>query len=1128
MTDFFRALLNRSVSAGILILVIILLRVLLKRAPKWLHCLLWAVAALRLILPTLPESALSLNPQTELITEASYSEPAVLLLPAEHSAGEVTSPGELHPVTVVQLEKPRTEPLTILGWVWFGGLCVMLGYAVFSTEKLRHKVGASVREKGNVFLCDGISSPFILGIVFPRIYLPSEMDRETREHVLAHEQAHLSRGDQLWKPLGWLLLSVYWFHPLVWLGYILLCRDIELACDEKVVRQMETPEKAAYSQALLNCSLPRRMVAACPLAFGETGVKTRVKNVLNYRKPALWVILAAVVLCIAAAVCFLTKPKEESIFGYQYSRGLTYDHWVGEPQWGCPLPPEDIRGVVLDQEGNLCLTLNNGEITKAGQLTEYRPTKQNFDDRYHVSELGFQLKRRMVRRAYRCLFTVPWSDYLFWADVLDQRDGTLRLAVGWQDEEGLTDEYSDDSSLWWEALLYRDGTASAAVRPSVSGCAAAVLRERLSDASAIVTGEIDSLKTFDSLILEPTGEPFDEIWKYSIVFDPTEIVKGREPIEVLIGAESVGIDGWKYVSPNMEGLLEWAEGKFHYFIEEEPASALPEQKPELRITGWQGDALAACVGCNWRGSGFASISLDTGYSFVDEQGNRLPAEMLPLQSDAVLKTVVPIGTHKDAYREVSLHWEEAKNETAKAPDRLTIRRWDEDWDTGKLTPVLVPTDGKTFKLVDGCHVYEIMAQWNTADGVDWIKYNIELQYLAHNSTADGLWRQPPKLYIPADAVWLWQGTYSWDYDFGGVDASGSEMDCASPWLLMKDQPEYIPALTAFAGDRVYIVPEPGGDQPQRMAVYIIDPSQWGEIAPERTEIKISADGSIILPDGEYLYEVAARWQEEGYHGTCWYAFYCDSRSAKTGAIERMGSSTPETILETFSRYPVDENTLSEALQKAAEAGPTETPEAFTDYYEIEVYFSGGAAGYTGEDEHLHLRAGLEEGLVEVFFKPRLGKTDTGYFRNAELYSIVRGSCGIPDSVDADAYERYGEILNARAADVTERLNRNAGAGSFTGYAITELTPLDAFTRNGAEYEVCRWDAAFTIENAAKAGWSGGMWMDSLGRVRGVEQGTVFAVRHGEDGDKTVFLSSGLLYDDMEAGRAAVVRMLGEN
>lgn len=983
MTEFFRELLNRSVSAGILILIIILLRVLLKKAPKWLHCLLWAVAALRLILPALPESALSLNPRTELVPEVSYSEPAVTQ-PMENVTGNVS---EMQTAVPAQPQKKTVEPLAVLGWVWFGGMLGMLGYAVFSTEKLRRKTGVSVREKGNVFLCDSISSPFILGIVFPHIYLPSEMDSETREHVLAHERAHLSRGDQLWKPLGWLLLSVYWFHPLVWLGYILLCRDIELACDEKVVRQMETPEKAAYSQALLNCSLPRRMVTACPLAFGETGVKTRVKNVLNYRKPALWVILAAIVLCIAAAVCFLTKPKGKDIFGYRY----TPVEFVKRAE-KVHLPPEEIRSVVLDKAGNLYLTLDDGDTQatwKAGQLTEFRPTKRNFEIRFHVEE--GKLIRRTVRRAYRCIFTLPGTEELCYADVLELREGKLQFVLGWQDEESLTDPDSDDSAAWWYAVLQGQGEAASAVRPSVSDCVAAVLRERLSDASTIVTGEIDNLKTFDSLILEPTGEPFDEIWKYSIVFDPASVVKEKEPIEVLFGAESVGIDGWKYVSPNMAGLMEWVEGKFRYFIEEEPAGEVPEQRPELRITGWQGDALAECVGWSWRGSGFASISLDAGYSFVDEQGNRLSAEMLPLQSDAVLKTVVPIGTHKDAYREVSLRWEETKNETVKAPDHLTIRRWDEDRDTGTLTPVLVPTDGKTFELADGCHVYEITAEWNTADGVDWMQYRIELQYMAFHDSSDGLRRQPPKLCIPRGdgSVWLWQGTQSWNYDFGGIDVGGYELDCASPWMVMKDQPEYIPTLTAFVGDRVYILPEPGGDAPIRLTVSAIDPSQWGEIAPERMEIEVSEDGSIVLPEGEYLYSVGAVWQEETYGGSCWYAFYCDSRSAKTGVVERMVSATPEAILEIFSRNPVDENALSEALRRASESGGAEAPEAFSGGYEIEVYFSGGAAGYTGEDEHLHLRAGTEEGLVEVFFKPRLGRTETRHFRDKALYDLLR-------------------------------------------------------------------------------------------------------------------------------------------
>ncbi len=961
MGELLRTLLNRSLSAGLCILAVLILRFLLKKAPKWLHCLLWAIVALRLILPALPESALSLNPRVEPVPPRTETVTVQTDTGTEHiqASGEPFAANAETPPAPSEPAK-RTDALTVLGWVWLAGACLMLGYAAFSTVKLRRRVGASVRETGNIYLCDGISSPFILGVFFPRIYLPSGIEADTRAQVLAHERAHLSRGDQLWKPLGWLLLSVYWFHPLMWLGYVLLCRDIELACDEKVVRGMEKAEKAAYSQALLDCSLPRRMVTACPLAFGETDVKTRVKNVLNYRKPALWVILAAIALMLAAAVCFLTKPKEDDIFGYRYQPTL-FGRWVTEP---VALSSDDVHSAIVDADGNLYLKLTDGSSMKAGQLEVFRPTKRNFGRRYPVGD--GRIPSRSVRWACRCLFTPPGWEHLCFADLLELRSGKTLLVVGWQDEEGLTDPDSDDSSVWWYAELRKAGEPASAVRPGVQNASAAVLYLRNSAFTVTVTSEIDSLKTFDSLILEPTGEVFDEAWEYRIVFDPVSVVKDGEPIEVLFGAESVGIDGWKYTAPKMAGALEWAEGKYRYFVPEEPADEVTPPAPE--------------------------------------------------------------------------------------PEP---------------------------------------------------------------------WQAPPMLSVTGDGspLQLWRGTYSW-YHFQG----GAEMDCMTPGEVMTRHPENIPTLTACAGGSVTLSFESGGPEPGSMKVFCYAPSQWDELSPEGSQLKLSEDGSVALPDGEYLYVVSAGWNDETYQGSCLYAFYCDSRSAKTGVVERMGSASPETVLVIFSRFPVDEAALCEALRRASEAGPVEAPEAFNACYEVEVYFSGGPAGYTGEDEHLHLRAGLEPGIVEVYYKPRLGKSETRYFRDEALVDIVRGSCASSDSVDTESYGRYGAELEARAAEVLERLSRRAGAGAFTGYTITELTPLDAFTEDGTEYEVYRWDAAFTCEEPQDALRSDGTWLDSLGRVRGAEPCTVFAVRHGENGDETAFLG-GTLYDDTAAGRAAVLRLL---
>ena len=197
-----------------------------------------------------------------------------------------------------------------LAYVWLAGMAVLLGWAAFSWLRLRRQVAASVNVAKGVYICDDIASPFILGVLHPRIYLPSGLTGATLESVLRHERAHLKRRDHWWKPLAHVLIAVYWFNPLLWAAYVLLCRDIELACDERVVRDMTREDRAAYSQALLQCSLNRRRrLVLCPLAFGEVGVRTRVKSVLRYRRPAVWLSAAAVLLCAALAVTFLTEPK---------------------------------------------------------------------------------------------------------------------------------------------------------------------------------------------------------------------------------------------------------------------------------------------------------------------------------------------------------------------------------------------------------------------------------------------------------------------------------------------------------------------------------------------------------------------------------------------------------------------------------------------------------------------------------------------------------------------------------------------------------------------------------------------------------------------------------------------------
>lgn len=315
MSVIFLKLLNLSISASWLVLVVLVLRLVLKRAPKWVDVLLWGMVALRLMLPFSIESALSLIPSAETLSpEVVQFDPAPTITSGVELIDNAVNPSLSESFAAAPLAS--VNPLYVwtylAGWVWLIGLAAMLLYALVSYLRLRRRVSASIPLRENIYVCDEVASPFILGILRPRIYLPSALDEAQRGSVLSHERAHLARRDHWWKPLGFALLAVYWFNPLLWLAYTLLCRDIELACDERVLCGMDAGQVKDYSSALLACSVPRRMLAACPLAFGEVGVGARVKNALRYKKPAFWVVAASVAVCVVVAVCFLTNPRTDT------------------------------------------------------------------------------------------------------------------------------------------------------------------------------------------------------------------------------------------------------------------------------------------------------------------------------------------------------------------------------------------------------------------------------------------------------------------------------------------------------------------------------------------------------------------------------------------------------------------------------------------------------------------------------------------------------------------------------------------------------------------------------------------------------------------------------------------------
>lgn len=313
MEEVFLKIMSMSISACWIILVVIAARFILAKAPKWIRVVMWGIAGIRLICPFSFESVLSLIPSDTIYNMDSLNADGGIhnVVDNQLSNQPITPvvPNEIVPA-VEQSAGTAQNTVLAASVVWIIGVAVLMAYMCISFFRIHRRVREAALYKENIWLCDRIDTPFVLGVFRPEIFLPSSMNKEDMGYVIAHEQAHLKRCDHWWKPLGFVILAIHWFNPLVWAAYMLLCRDIEFACDEKVIRQLGASDRKAYSTALVNCSVPSKAISACPLAFGEVGIKARIKAVLNYKKPAFWIVLAAVILCVAVAVCFLTNPKK--------------------------------------------------------------------------------------------------------------------------------------------------------------------------------------------------------------------------------------------------------------------------------------------------------------------------------------------------------------------------------------------------------------------------------------------------------------------------------------------------------------------------------------------------------------------------------------------------------------------------------------------------------------------------------------------------------------------------------------------------------------------------------------------------------------------------------------------------
>ena len=346
MEALFLQILSMSISASWLIVTVIAIRFLLKKAPKGFRYVLWALVAVRLFCPTFIESDFSMIPNQDMISDVGEAVKPVV--PGVSDEEQVVPGDDGHNGNVQDDEVENQEPQenqgpinniesiilpdnetqdntsqntvtvekmnssTFVTWVWMGGILALFGYAVVSYGLLRNTIKASIHKEDNLWVCDGIQSPFILGLIHPQIYLPSYIEKNHIPYIVAHEKEHIRCRDNWWKVLGFTLLSIHWFNPFVWLAYILMCKDIEMACDERVIRSMGAEDKKNYSKSLLLCSSPKHFISACPVAFGEVGVKERIKKIVDYRKPSVWIIGIGIVLCLFMVIGFMTNPKAGS------------------------------------------------------------------------------------------------------------------------------------------------------------------------------------------------------------------------------------------------------------------------------------------------------------------------------------------------------------------------------------------------------------------------------------------------------------------------------------------------------------------------------------------------------------------------------------------------------------------------------------------------------------------------------------------------------------------------------------------------------------------------------------------------------------------------------------------------
>ena len=443
MAELFLKILNMSISASWVILAVLLLRFAFRRGAKWVNVLLWGIVALRLICPISVESVLSLIPSAETISPEIMMTKTPTIQTGISAVNHVVNPiiTQSFAPALGDSANPLQIWIPVCSVIWLIGMSILLLYAAVSYLHLVRKIDTAVLMKGNIFQSESVSTPFVLGVIRPRIYLPFQMDERDLNYIIAHEQAHIRRKDHWWKPLGFLLLTVHWFNPLMWLAYVLLCRDIELACDEKVIKDLDREHRADYSQALLSQSVGRHRIAVCPLAFGEVGVKKRISSVVHYQKPTFWMLILSMGVCAAAAVCFLTNPVSQNtaVMGANYDiEKVLYAVTVGDEV--SEKPP--LQYCVTADYHLYEQQAAGEEWTYLGELIPYELTNEELNGHMPVDTMRKDVKISQITDAY--ILNVEDDNFYL---VFQTQKGETCLAYGWEDVRERGQTGSDDTRL---------------------------------------------------------------------------------------------------------------------------------------------------------------------------------------------------------------------------------------------------------------------------------------------------------------------------------------------------------------------------------------------------------------------------------------------------------------------------------------------------------------------------------------------------------------------------------------------------------------------------------------------------------------------------------------------------------